>query len=218
MSTPGSDGEPVSPAGAEVARLVDALRLQVAFLPTNGSGITPWRRLIVLDTSYAGQGQVERPGKVALVAHELTHLLQRELADPEYWPSGGFRLAWPRRPLGDSTNYMEALAYAVGNSVQLDLRAAEGLPQDQQLLDDLATFTGDDAANAARYVVTRHPDIVIYRQNYRIERRKQDHRIPDGGWQHWLGEVGFEQLALDHMQAQAAQGQIQVVDEQKLPA
>jgi predicted nucleic acid-binding Zn ribbon protein len=111
---------------------------------------------------------------------------------------------------------MEALAYTVGISVDLDLRAAGGLGQEQRLLDALATFTGDDAANAARYVVKRHPDNPIYRQNYRIERGAADHRIPTGGWQQWLGEIGFDQSAIEHVQAQASQGQILVVDEQEI--
>lgn len=196
--------------------MIGEIRLRVAFLPTRGSGITPWRRLIVLDTSYAGQGQASTPGRVGLVAHELTHVLQRELGDPRYWPSGGLRPSFSRRWIGDSTNYMEALAYAVGTSVDLDLREAEGLAQKQRLLDDLATYVGEDAANAARYVLKRHPENSIYRQNYRRERQLSDRRIPSGGWQHWLGQIGLAQSALTHMQSQAAQGEAQVVDEQEI--
>ena len=86
MSVRRSSGEPASPAGHDVARLIQAFKVRVAFLPTRGSGATPWRRLIVLDTSYRDQGQAESPTRVALVAHELVHVLQRELDDPEFWP------------------------------------------------------------------------------------------------------------------------------------
>lgn len=216
MSATAADGQPISPAGAEVARRIGATRLRVAFLPTRGSGITPWRRLIVLDASYAGQGQASSPARVGLVAHELTHVLQRDLGDPRYWPGGSLRPSLSRRWIGDSTNYMEALAYAVGTSVNLDLRAAEGLAQNQQLLDDLATYAGEDAANAARYVLKRHPENSIYRQNHRRERQVPDRRIPTGGWQHWLSQLGFAQSALAHMQSQAARGEVRVVDEQEI--
>ena len=75
MSALLSNGEPASLAGRDVARLIQAFNLRVAFLPTRGSGVTPWRRLIVLDTSYRNAGQAESPTRVALVAHELVHVL-----------------------------------------------------------------------------------------------------------------------------------------------
>lgn len=205
-------GQPVSPIGAEVARLIRVMPIRVAFLPIGGSGITPWRRLIVLDTSYRGPGQASTPGRVGLVAHELSHLLQRELNDPELWPSGGLRPSLSRRWLGDSTNYMEALAYAVGTSVELDLRAAGGSPP-QSLRDKLATLLGGDPANATRYVVKLHPDNPIYRQNHRLEAKSPNQRIPDQGWQHWFQVMGFSLASIDHLAQQAGGGQAKTISE-----
>lgn len=209
-------GQPHSPVGAEVARLIGLLAIRVAFLPTGGSGITPWRRLIVLDTSYRNQGQASSPGRVGLVAHELSHLLQRELNDPELWPSGGLRLSPRRRWLGDSTNYMEALAYAVGTSVEIDLRAAAGLPALPEKLNSLATLLGGDAANATRYVVTLFPDNPVYRQNHRVEKTLPDRRIPPEGWQHWFDVMGFNAAAIAHLAQQTGQGQPKSISEEDL--
>lgn len=209
-------GQPHSPIGAEVARLIGSLSIRVAFLPTGGSGITPWRRLIVLDTGYRGQGQASTPGRVGLVAHELSHLLQRELDDPELWPGGGLRPSPRRRWLGDSTNYMEALAYAVGTSVEVDLRAAAGLPALPEKLDSLATLLGGDAANATRYVVKLFPENPIYRQNHRIEKRLPDRRIPPEGWQHWFGVMGFGAAAIAHLAQQAGQGRAKTISEEDI--
>ncbi len=213
MSQNNPAGQPVSPIGAEVARLIGGMPIRVAFLPTGGSGITPWRRLIVLDTSYRGEGQASTPGRVGLVAHELSHLLQRELDDPELWPSGGLRPSLSRRWLGDSTNYMEALAYAVGTSVELDLRTADGSPPPQSLRDKLATLLGDDAANATRYVIKLFPKNPIYRQNHRIEAESPNQRVPAEGWQHWLKVMGFGQGSIDQLAQQAGGGQAKTISE-----
>ncbi len=218
MSAAGPGGNPIPPLGAEVARLVDGLGVRVAFLPTGGSGVTPWRKRIALDLSYQGNGQIERPGRIALVAHELSHLLQRELNDPQYWPSGGLLLSFGRRVLGDSTNYMEALAYAVGWSVEHDLRQAAGEPPAnlRPLHDRLATVIGADAANATRFVVSLFPSNRVYRSNYAYESRQSDGRIPPGGWRHWMGEMGFDDPSLDHLQTLADQGTPQVVTPEDL--
>src|SRR3990172_7259819 len=127
MAETGPSGEPISLAGSELARLVAPLTIRVAFLPTSGSGATPWRNWLVLDTSYRGPGQASLPARVGLVAHELTHVLQRELGDPQLWPDGTLRPSPTRRWLGDSTNYMEVLAYLIGVSVELDLLMAKGM-------------------------------------------------------------------------------------------
>jgi hypothetical protein len=197
---------------------VDTLGVRVAFLPTGGSGVTPWRKRIALDRTYQGPGQIERPARVALVAHELTHLLQRELNDPVYWPSGGLTLSLGRRVLGDSTNYMEALAYAVGWSVEYDLRRADGESRAAlgTLEDRLATVTGPDAANAARFVVNLFPSNGVYRSNYAFEKKQPDRRIPPGGWRHWMEQQGFSLASLDHLGDLAALGTPQVVSEQDL--
>ena len=218
MSAAGPGGAPLAPLGAEVARLVDGLGVRVAFLPTGGSGVTPWRKRIALDRTYQGSGQAERPSRVALVAHELTHLVQRELNDPTYWPSGGLVLSLGRRVLGDSTNYMEALAYAVGWSVEYDLRTASGEPQANlnALEDRLATVAAADPANAARYVVSLFPQNGVYRGNYAFEKNQPDGRSPPGGWRHWMGEMGFVAASLDHLEELAARGTAQVITPQAL--
>jgi len=213
MSVAGPGGEPLAPLGAEVARLVDGLGVRVAFMPTGGSGVTPWRKRIALDRSYRGAGQAAPPSRVALVAHELTHLLQRELNDSRYWPSGGPVLSRGRRVLGDSTNYMEALAYAVGWSVEYDLRLAAGETRSSlgTLEARLATVAGDDAANACRFVVSLFPTNRVYRSNYAFEKGQPDGRIPTGGWRHWMGMQGFSGASLDHLGQLAALGTPQLV-------
>jgi hypothetical protein len=212
MAETPAGGQPLSPVGAEVARLISPLTIRVAFLPTDGSGATPWRRTLVLDVSYRGPAQAGSPTRLGLVAHELTHVLQRELDDSHFWPAGSLRPSRSRRWLGDSTNYMEALAYLVGGSVELDLLEARGMPVNRRLLDDLATFAGEDAANAARYVSKRFPGNAVYRKNMREEARTPDRRIPDGGWAHWLGRLGFSPPAVDRIRAQAARGTLQQAD------
>lgn len=206
MAQTGPDGGPISLAGSELTRLVTPLTIRVAFLPTSGSGATPWQNWLVLDSSYRGPGQASAPARVGLVAHELTHVLQRELGDPQFWPAGTLRPSRSRRWLGDSTNYMEVLAYLIGASVELDLLEAKGTAAGQRLLDDLATFAGEDAPNAARYVAKRHPENSVYRKNEREEGRSPDRRIPAGGWAHWLGELGYSATVVERIRAQAARG------------
>jgi hypothetical protein len=206
MAETGPGGEPISPAGTDLARLVALLTIRVAFLPTRGSGATPWRNWLVLDTSYRGPGQASSPARVGLVAHELTHVLQRELGDPQFWPDGTLRPSPTRRWLGDSTNYMEVLAYLIGASVELDLLKAKGMQIGQRLLDDLATFAADDAANAARYVAKRFPTNSTYRKNVREEARSSDRRIPAGGWPHWLQRLGYSAAVVQRVREQAARG------------
>jgi hypothetical protein len=206
MAKTGPSGEPISLAGSELAGLVAPLTIRVAFLPTSGSGATPWRNWLVLDISYRGPGQASSPARVGLVAHELTHVLQRELGDPHFWPDGTLRPSPTRRWLGDSTNYMEVLAYLIGASVELDLLKAQGMQVAQRLVDDLATFAAEDAANAARYVAKRFPRNATYRKNERVEASSPDRRIPAGGWAHWLGKLGFSAAVVERARAQAARG------------
>ena len=209
MAETGPGGGPISLAGSELNRLVTPLTIRVAFLPTSGSGATPWRNWLVLDTSYRGLGQASSPARVGLVAHELTHVLQRELGDPRFWPAGGLRPSRTRRWLGDSTNYMEVLAYLIGASVELDLLEAKGTAAGQRLLDDLATFAGEDAPNATRYVAKRFPSNTTYRKNVLEEARSPDRRIPAGGWTHWLQRLGYSAAVVERVQAQAARGHLQ---------
>ncbi|MFQ5923494.1 MAG: hypothetical protein ACE5M4_11695, partial [Anaerolineales bacterium] len=209
-------GEPVSPAGSDVARLIQAFNVRVVFLPTRGSGATPWRRMIVLDTSYHDAGQTKSPARVAFIAHEMVHVLQRELGDSEFWPSGGFRPSLSRRWIGDSTNYMEVLAYIVGASVEIDLLPEHEQTKTRQLSDWLATVAGEDALNATRAVVKRYKNNSIYRQNYRVEARTPGHRIPSHQWAYWLGVIGLEDQAIEHIRNLAAMGQPKVISEYEL--
>jgi len=213
-----SSGEPISPAGSDVARLTQALIVRVAFLPTRGSGATPWRRMIVLDTSYRDGGQAQSPARVALVAHEMMHVLQRELNDPEFWPSGGFRPSRSRRWLGDSTNYMEVLAYIVGASIEIDLLPENEAAKAKQLSNWLATVAGADASNATRAVVKRYEGNSVYRQNYRLETRTPGSRIPSESWAHWLEVLGFTDQTIDHIRNMATAGQPKFISEGELEA
>jgi len=211
-----SSGQPASPVGSDVARLIQTLKVRVVFLPTGGSGATPWRRLIVLDTSYRNQGQAESPTRVALVAHELAHVLQRELGDPEFWPSGGFRPSLSRRWIGDSTNYMEVVAYIVGASVEIDLLPENQETRIRRLSNWLATVAGEDASNATRAVVKRYKSNSIYRQNYRVEAHTSGHRIPAQPWAHWLGVLGFEANTIEHIRQLSALGTPKVISKDEL--
>jgi len=206
MAEPGPGGGPISLAGSELTGLVTPLTIRVAFVPTGGAGATPWRNWLVLDTGYRGSGQAGSPARVGLVAHELTHVLQRELGDPQFWPAGSLRPSRTRRWLGDSTNYMEVLAYLIGASVELDLLEAKGTSAGQRLLDDLATFAGEDAPNAARYVAKRFPSNTTYRKNALEEARSPDRRIPAGGWPHWLERLGYSAAVVERIRSQAARG------------
>ena len=192
-------------AGANVARGIGRRQVWVAFLPTGGSGAVPWRKFLILDIAYRDRGQAATPGRVALVAHELTHVLQRELSDPIYWPSGGLRLSGPGRWLGDSTTVMEVAAYIVGASVEWDL--LHGLGRSTQRQSDwLAALTRTTPRDAGRAVVDHFPKNRIYRWTYRTEAKRPDRRIPPGDWADWLGAVGIDAHTLEHIRNQAAQG------------
>lgn len=216
---------PISLVGADVARLFAERSTRVVYMHTEGSGITPWRGLIFLDTDYREAEQINSPAKIGLVAHELTHLLQRELEPGYYWPSGGLRPSFSRRWIGDSTNYMEVLSYLVGWTVEYDFTAAllergDLSPPDRakkerrlkSILNDLATLSGNDARNACRLVLKIYSKNPIYRQNYRLENRLADGRIPPGSWHYWLRQLGFSLPAIDHIMLLAARGQGELID------
>jgi hypothetical protein len=225
MSAAGESGRPRSPVGAEVARLFSARKTRVVFMHTAGSGITPWRRLIVLDADYRDPAAWNSPAKIGLVAHELTHLLQRDLKPGQFWPSGGLHPSFSRRWVGDSTSFMEVVAYLVGWTVEYDLTAARAkdlsLSEEVRqrsnralpgLRDRLATLSGPDVHNAVRLVLNIYPDNAVYRQNYRLESRLPGGRIPPGSWYAWLGQMGFSRAAVDHIWVVSAQGRVQQVD------
>ena len=213
--------QPVSLVGKDLAGIISRLDLWVLFVNTDGSGVAPWRGLIVLDADYVGEGQVESPSRVGIVAHELTHLLQREFKGSHYWPSGGFNPVRGRRWIGDSTTYMEMLAYIVGWTIEYDLRFAKQfdphispgqLARGESVLatirDRLARFTGTEPRNASRMLGDLFPDNPIYRQNHQTESKFPDRRVPPGTWHYWLRQIGFSRAAVDHIMILAAQGKI----------
>jgi hypothetical protein len=108
---------------------------------------------------------------------------------------------------------MEALAYAVGWSVEYDLRLAGGETRATlgALEDRLATVAGEDAANACRFVVSLFPTNRVYRGNYAFEKGQPDGRIPPGGWRHWMARQGFSQASLDHLAELATRGTARLV-------
>ena len=209
----------LQPVGIDLARIVSKLDLWVLFMNTNGSGIAPWRGLIVLDADFREDGQVESPSRIGMVAHELTHLLQRELNQSHYWPSGGFNPIRGRRWIGDSTSYMEVLAYLVGWTVEYDLisakllettisgeRRAEGEAVLKAIRDRLASFTWTEPRTATWMIGALFPNNPIYQQNLSSESRYPDRRIAPGSWHDWLRQLGFSRAAVDHIMVLAARG------------
>jgi hypothetical protein len=225
MSALGEDDTPISLPGSDLASEIRQRSVWVLFVHTAGSGATPWRGFIVLDSEYRSFEERNKPNNVALVGHELAHLLQRELRDPDFWPSGGLRPSTSRRWVGDSTNYMEALAYIVGSIIEFDLVSREtgrdDLPpaeedrlqrQQRSIENRLATLTGEDAENATRFVLKSFPNTAVYRKNYRVEARHPQGRIPAGGWSHWLGVLGFSEASLTRIRNVASSGTAEFVD------
>ena len=217
-----SNGDPISPVGLELSAMISQRSVNVSFIDIGG-GASPWVGRIIIDDLYLDPGEMETPFGSGLIAHELTHNLHRELADPKFFPGGGFGLSEPSRAVvGDSTNYMEVLAYTVGETVEYDLlkekEATVGLLPFEQVRvhaieDNLATFTDPDAWNATRYVVSTHRGAVVYERNYVVELAVDDHRIPDGGWDLWLTKIGFSSDAVDHIRDIASQGTPQYIDQ-----
>lgn len=209
----------VSIVGMDLVRIYARRSLWVLFMDTGGSGIAPWQGLIVLDADYRGKGQIKTPSRLGIVAHELTHLLQREFNQPHYWPGGGLHPARGRRWIGDSTNYMELISYLVGWTVEYDFTLAGMLHADLSLKKDteqertlktirkrLAAFTDSDPQNTSRKILELFPENKIYQQNFQTESRYTDHRIPPGPWHSWLSQMGFSRLAIDHIMVLAARG------------
>ena len=229
MSALDGAGNQVSPVGADVARLTDGRSVNVTFWDTGGAGVAPLPGRIILPEGYIGGGQAAPEFNVGLVAHELTHVLERDLGDPAYWPSGwnhSNALMFADGPedliyiVGESTNYMEVMSYIVGEAVEYDLLsqippAALTLREVDRLAaieDNLATYTDPDSANAARYMLTTHPGAEVYRANYVHELGVSDGRIPAGGWDHWLKEMGFSEAATQRIQDIASRGTVQQID------
>jgi hypothetical protein len=173
--------------------------------------------LMAMAQTDANGAPVSTTARVALEAHELTHDLQRQLADLSLLP---LALA---RPIGDSTNHLEVVAYIVGETVQYGMLQAElmipQLPQQdlaairramETIQDDLATFTGPDAMNANRYLLKSHGGL-CYRWNHLTESLIPGNRIPPAGWEQSMRDVGFGDAAIVHIRGIAAQGTAKVV-------
>ena len=221
----GNGDRSISPVGADLARIYAQRRLRVLFVDTRGSGVAPWRGLIILDTEFRGDGQIKSPATMGMIAHELTHLLEREFNQPHYWPSGGLRPAFGRRWIGDSTNYMEVLSYLVGWTVEYDFilarssapeRSSQQHARDERTLgtirDRLATLTGPDPRNACRLMLKLFPNNAVYRQNFQVENRTPDGRIPPGSWHSWLRQMGFSSQAVDHIMILASRGHAEWIE------
>ena len=111
---------------------------------------------------------------------------------------------------------MEVISYIVGSSVELDLLPKTASTRIRQLSDWLATVTGEDAQNATRAVVKRYRKNPIYRQNYRVESKTPGKRIPSQPWTHWLQQLGFQDLTVEHIRNLARTGQPKLVTEKEL--
>ena len=219
LQTTGIQPGPASPVGMDLVRITAKLDLWVLFVNTDGRGIAPWRRLIILDADYRGEGQVEYPTRAGMVAHELTHLLQREIKQSYYWPSGSLNPVRGRRWIGDSTNYMELLAYIVGSTVEYDLTLVEqsspGISPEKDALAEkslaalrghLSLLTGAERGEISQVICNLFPENRIYEQNQETERRYPDHRIPPGTWHSWLRHLGFSRASVDYIMILAARG------------
>jgi hypothetical protein len=207
MASLDSNGVPVSIVGSELVDLVDGLGVRVAFLGRDG-GTNPWVEQVVIPEPYQGSGQVggstpiAQTERVALAAHELTHAVHREHGSLNYAP-----------PIIDSTNHMEVVAYLVSETVQYDLLQAgladPSLTDAERLLiearlnrlaTNIATYSGADQLNANRYMIQQHQGNVIYGWNHLRESLIPGHRIPPGGWEQSLREIGFSDEAIQHIQ------------------
>lgn len=211
--------QPISPVGNDLVNILFARTFRVGFLHTAGRGIAPWRGWIILDIDLVSVKQVSTPTAIGQIAHELTHLLQRELKPSSYWPTGCFRPSLHHRWIGDSTNYMEVLAFIVGWTVEYDFVIANlGLDSDQpntlftnsqalsSLSNRLSVLIGPDMQKAIQLILDIYPDNLIYRRNYISEQRIHGGRIPPGTWSTWLSTIGFSYAAITHIKKIASQG------------
>jgi uncharacterized protein YukE len=236
LSARDSNGNPVSPVGAELVELIEA-RGGVTVLFTDSltggdAGIAPMKGLIFLPERYMDPAVQRQPENAALIAHELAHVLQRDLpAFPDGFPTATTG-SWPFSPdgfdpfnldygvplVGDFTLYMEVQSNLVGKTVEYDLiqHAISQLPPGQaphdqttrrinEIMNDLATYVGD-AGDAAAYVLQDYRHVTMY-QGEMVREVILGARIPPGGWEHWLGEQGFSQEgAIHHIRDLAGQG------------
>jgi hypothetical protein len=222
------EGNPVSLVGQDIARLVEKYGVWVFYFPIKGRGATPWRGFIILDSAYCGKGQAKSSSRVATVAHEFSHVLQRRIDDPEFWPSGCIRANKYTRWACDSTNYMEVMSYIVDNAIRHELETNRLATEDvdaterrdinntlRVLEKRLANLTNQDAENAKRYMLKTYGGPFFYEQNYRKERLTPGGRVPEGGWAYWLKKMKFSAETIEHIRELASRGRISEISEEE---
>lgn len=169
-------------------------KTRVVFAPIGGYGVAPFRGTIILDNMYR-----DRPMEtkyLTIVAHELTHLLQREINHPEWFPSGSFKPSLTKRWIGDSTNYMEVLAYIVGWSIWYDLTSNPIIQHD--LGTHIKAITGNKY-EACQHIRGRFYWVDVYKKNQILESRTPLNRIPPMEWWECLRDMGFSNKAIDRV-------------------
>ncbi len=145
------DGNPVSIVGSELAGLIDdrgGVSIMFSDNLTNGgtAGVVPVKGLIWLPEAYESRTEQMELGKASLIAHELDHILQRDLREfPTGLPSVSIPFSgagsWPFGPegfqpitsaglygfpiVGDFTLYMEVQSNIVAEAIKYDLLADE---------------------------------------------------------------------------------------------
>ena len=203
------------------------------------AGVTPTRGMIWLPDRY--RGALMQEVDPALVGHELAHVLQRDLPEfpdgtPTLIPLGLTTGSWPFGPqglqpfslehgaplIGDFTLYMEVQSNIVDKAIQYDLLSHElagltpGTPEytdvSNRMVDianRLATYTGD-AREASVFVVQDYGAHGMYAGEL-VREVILGTRIPEGGWQYWLGQQGFSDVAVQHIQDVSSRGVAQPV-------
>lgn len=180
--------------GVDIYRMLNQSQKSfwVVEVPTGRSAVTPWRNTMLLDPLFFGEEGMS-PYNLSVIAHEYIHLLQRDLNYPRYFPSGGLRPGKNKRWIGDSTNYMEVLAYIVSFAIWHD--SIENDAKRERIASDLLWLTGY-SYDACDFVVDKFPNVGIYQKNHEREMKEPDRRIPFGGWEYWLDQFGMSRLAI----------------------
>jgi len=233
------NGNAVSIVGSELAQLIDdrgGVAVHFSDLITGGTaGVAPTRGLVVLPNRYQSALVQAVPGNAGLVAHELAHVLQRDLPEfPDGFPpfgTGPMAGSWPFTPeginplsveygvplLGDFTLYMEVQSNIVGMGIEYDLLGEELANLSPGSLRRGTIISRMDAievhlatytgpaADAAAYVPQQYNGHEMY-VGEMVKEVIFGARIPDGGWEHWLAQQGFSDKAIERIQQIASKG------------
>lgn len=242
LASTDAQGNPISPVGADVARLIDqrggATIVFADALSAGGTaGVAPMRGVIWLPNRYADPQTQRDPESAALIAHESAHLLQRDL--PEFpdgfpalrtgsWPfgPGGFEpfdLTHGAPLVGDFTLYMEVQSNIVQKTIQYDFLSARlaALPPADPARPAIQAQMDTLANHLATYTGNPTDAAAYVVQEYRgygmysgemVREAIEGARIPPGGWQHWLTQQGFSDQSIQHITDVAAQGVPQPVN------